>query len=215
VVTRTPSRRRQSRAGATRARRPTIVLCGSARDRVSALAGALARRGARVLGGAAEDRDDAQGDVASRRWMARMWTTAKRVDAVVICPALPAAGRRGANPAEWLAGLDATLKPTFFLAKHALLRLARGGGGAVVAVIPAPRRDGGERVAEEGMRALIEGLARAAPRRARVAAITGAPAPGRGAARVRESAALARAVLALVEPGASAPVLCAFGRPSA
>jgi hypothetical protein len=211
-----PKRRTTSRTRARAAgdRQPTILLCGSALDTIVALESALARSGVR-LPGRTGGNDAAGGDAASRQWMTRRWKAAARVDAVVLCPALPAAARRERSAAEWLACIDASLKPTFFLAKHALLRLARGRGGTLVVLIPAPGGDALRRVAEDGMRALIEGLVRAAPRRVRVAALTGAPPLGQGAARGRRSAALARAVLALVERDADAPVLCAFERPSA
>ena len=182
-------------------RRPAVLLCGQARATLAAIARELARTGAPLVIQAAADSAAARrgrdagaigtsgativrsalgGETESRRLVTAAWRAARAIDAVVICPVIAGGGASAALPlAEWQNGIDAGLRAPFFVAKHAGLRMQRGGGGRLILAFDASARSGpvGE-VVRAGLLCMVDALARALPRRVGVMAVVGT---GRGA----------------------------------
>ena len=122
----------------------------------------LRRSGSAAPGG----RDDVAASWAARPRAGGCWRAARRIDAVVICPAIAGdADARRARPDAWQAGLDAGLRAPFFLAKHVGLRLRRPGGRLVFAIdgAAARRRTASPRVVRAALLRMVEALTRALP----------------------------------------------------
>jgi NAD(P)-dependent dehydrogenase (short-subunit alcohol dehydrogenase family) len=196
-----------------------VLLCGSARAPLAAIARALAAPGRPLLiqaaapelaatrrlcravartGAEARLIGAALGGVAeSRRVVTEAWKAARSIESVVICPALPAIGASsGAALDAWQAGIEAGLRAPFFLAQQAARRMRRAGGGQLVfAIGGAARSDGAlAAVLREGLLCMVAALAKALPAGvAVVAVVAGRRGPARGA-----TAQIARSARALV-----------------
>jgi len=173
---------------------PLLIQAGAA-DRAAAerLCRALTHRGARatVIG------CELGGERESGRLVSAAWAAGGAVAAVVICPAVPEArGASGPGLERWRGGLAAGLRAPFFLAKHVGLRLRRAGGGRVILAVGGTPRQAAAmaNVIRPGLRIMVDGLAKALPADVAVMAAFGRPhVAGRSA--VTE---LARAVRILV-----------------
>lgn len=199
-----------------------ILLCGSARPTLTAIAGELValgqpllmqcapgelaaaerwRRGAgrsttvRLLSGRLG------GDTEARRLTAQAWKRQPDIATLVLCPRLPAAARSASpNLTQWQDGIASGLREPFFVAKHAGLRLAHRGGRLIFAIGAPPGGAGPlAAVVHEGLLCMIEALAKALPKRVAVDAVVGR-ADGKGA----DAARTARAVRHFVESGEGA-----------
>lgn len=180
-------------------RRPAILLCGQARATLTAIARELVRTEMPLLIQAAPREVAAAqrlcrslseaapvaaviaaelgGEAASRRLVQAAWKAADRLEAVVICPALPTAGAtREPDLEQWNAGVAAGLRSPFFLAQQAGLRLAEEGGGRLVVAVGAARggRDPMTSVVRAGLECMVVALAKALPSAVVVTAVIGA-----------------------------------------
>lgn len=161
----------------------SVALCGTERAALDVIATALTEQGATVV---RPQSKGAMGDAKARRVIAHAFAGSARIDAVVVCPALPAARQRRRGEADFTATIDTALKSTFFLAKHALVQLGHGGGGALIVVLPPLAADAGVagRVAADALECMVDALAKAAPSGVRVGSVDGAASADRIAAAV-------------------------------
>jgi 3-oxoacyl-[acyl-carrier protein] reductase len=213
--------------------RCAVLLCGSARAPLAAIARQLAGAGVPVLiqaaeanlrearrlcrilahgGAAAQVVDGALADEAGvHAFVTEAWTRARAIQSVVICPEIPAVSVRAAGLDEWDASLAVGLRAPFFLAQHVARRLRRAGGGQLVFAIGGTDRGAPGAVVHAGLLCMVEGLAKALPSGVTIAAVVGA---GRMPARAAAQQ-LARGVRDLVvDPPRASGTILTLGTPT-
>ena len=178
-------------------RRRAILLCGSARETLAAVArelggpevslfvqaaprevaaaGRLCRALTRRGGAAQVVALQLCGDEEARRLLAQAWKSARAIDTVVICPALSSAVRANDPSLDaWQRSIAVGLRAPFFLAKQAGQRMAKQ-GGILVFAFAAPARGAGPAagVVHAGLLCMIEALSKALPRNVAVAGVIG------------------------------------------
>lgn len=182
--------------------KPAIWVCGRG-ARAAALARALAREARVHLATLPAARlSTAAADAASVRLAERAWRTLGTVDAVIIVPTVAtASGRRNPAMTAWRAGLDASVRASYLVARAAGVALERQGRGALLIVVEtAPAADAIAAVASQALSCLVDTLARALGRAVRVGEMA---VDGRGSA----AAPLARALLQVLAAPPRGPSL--------
>jgi NAD(P)-dependent dehydrogenase (short-subunit alcohol dehydrogenase family) len=195
--------------------RRAVLLCGQARTTLAAIAHELGRAGiplviqaapaemaagrklaagANAIGGATIVRGELGSEAASRRLVTAAWKAVRAIDTVVICPTVASGGASSTlSLDEWRNGLDAGLRAPFFLAKHAGLRLHRG-GRLIVAIGAPPRMGQVAEVVRAGLLCMVDALARALPHAVEVRAVVDG-----GRTGATSAAAIARGVRLLLD----------------
>jgi len=203
--------------------RPTVLLCGSAPPSDAVMVRALLAHQARVFmhappgarpptrAGAVAVPGELDGVDAIRGWVARAWTAAKTVDAVVIYPAMPATAA-AAGDGDWQASA-ATLRATFFLAQQIGVRLQRARRGQLILAIGDQHGAGtAGAVLRDGLICMADGLGKALADRVAVATVVAAP---RSTPRATPAALAAAVAAQVAHPAAARRTVIYVGGPPA
>ena len=164
--------------------RRAILLCGQQRALIAAIARELAATGAQIIiqtapGDATATRrvgrdgiefemiaGELGGETPSRRLADAAWRAGRGIEAVIVCPRLPAGRARQG----WDAGLSTALKGPAFLAKELGRRWRRSGGSLIIAIGLASADRPLAAVFRSTLLTMVDALSRALPA-VRVAAV--------------------------------------------
>jgi hypothetical protein len=133
------------------------------------------------------------------------------VDAVIIVPTVAtASGRRNPRLTAWRAGIDATVRASYVVARAAGAALERQGAGALLIVIDAaPADDAIAAVTSEALSCLVDTLGKALRRTVRVGEVTidrrATSAPALARSLLEALAAPPRGPLLVVRSGGGSP----------